>query len=147
MRKSNGKTLFRNETEGIMKTKRFGEMSLKKGDFLIFSLIIVIVIASAIGFYRAPLSAHTVTIYVDSQKYASYVISEGTEKTVTVQTDSGYNQVKLQSNGVQMIESNCSNHDCIRMGTISHAGDMIICLPNKVMVVLEGGDFVDAVSY
>lgn len=130
-----------------MKTKRFGGLSLKKGDFLIFSLIIVIAIVSAICFYRAPLMARTVTIYVDSEKYADYVISEGNEQIVTLKTEFGYNQVKLQSDAVQMIQSDCANQDCIRMGSVSHAGDALICLPNKVTVVLEGGDAVDAVSY
>ena len=141
------KRFFQKEVEDIMKTKRFWGTSLKKGDFLIFFLITVTVVFSAIGFYRAPLSAHTVTIYVDSREYASYVVSEGSEQTVTVQTDFGYNQIKLQSNTVQITESDCANHDCIRMGTISQAGDVLICLPHKLTVVLEGGDSVDAVSY
>ena len=130
----------------MRKQKCFGG-NFKKGDFLIFSVIAAVIISVAISFYRSPLSATTVTIYVDSQKYATYVVSEGNEKIVTVDTDFGYNQIKLQSGTAQIIESNCPNHDCIRMGTISHAGDMLICLPHKLMLVLEGGDSVDAVSY
>lgn len=136
-----------NEAEGIMKTKHFWGSLLKKGDFLIFSLIAAVVIFSAIGFYRAPLSAHTVTIYVDSREYASYVISDNNEKIVTVQTDFGYNQIKLQKNTAKIVESDCQGHDCVQMGTISQAGDLLVCLPHKLMVVLEGGDSVDAVSY
>ena len=130
-----------------MKKQRFFGNSLKKGDFLIFFLIAATVISAAIGFYKAPLSAHTVTIYVDSREYATYAISENTEKIVTLQTDFGYNQIKLQSNTVQITESDCHGHDCVQMGTVSQAGDMLICLPHKLMVVLEGGDSVDAVSY
>lgn len=130
-----------------MKNQRFFENGFKQGDFLIFTLIITVIISVAICFYRAPLSANTVTIYVDSKEYATYVISEGTEKIVTVQTDFGYNQVKLQSDTVQIIESDCPNHDCMRMGAISQAGDVLTCLPHKLMIILEGGDAIDAVSY
>ncbi len=130
-----------------MEPKRFWKNSLKKGDFLIFFLIAVIVIVSAIGFYRTPLSARTVTIYVDSSEYATYVISDNSEKIVTVNTDYGYNQVKLQGGSVTIIDSDCHGQDCVKMGTISQAGDTLVCLPHKLMVVLEGGDFVDAVSY
>ena len=130
-----------------METKRFWENSLKKGDFLIFFLIVAVIIVSAIGFYRTPLSARTVTIYVDSSRYASYVISDNSEKIVTVNTDFGYNQIKLQSDTVTIIDSDCHGRDCVQMGTISHAGDTLVCLPHKLMVVLEGGDSVDAVSY
>lgn len=119
----------------------------KKGDFLIFGLIIAIVISSAIVCYKAPLSAHTVKIYVDSKEYATYAISEGYEKNVTVKTDYGYNLVSMQSGKVQITESDCPGHDCVHMGSISKTGDTLICLPHKLLVTLEGGDAVDAVSY
>ena len=121
--------------------------SFKKGDFFIFFLILAVSVSVAISFYRTPLAANTVKIYVDSKEYATYVISDGYEKNVTVKTDFGYNLIELQSGSVRMLESDCPNHDCIQMGSISQAGDMLVCLPNKVMVVLEGGDSVDAVSY
>ncbi len=130
----------------MKKQKLFGS-SIKKGDFLIFGIILTMIVATAIGFYRVPLSAHTVTIYVDSQEYATYAISEGFEKTVTIETDFGYNQIKLHSGTAEITESDCANRDCIRMGKISQAGDVLICLPHKLMIVLEGGDLVDAVSY
>ncbi len=120
---------------------------LKKGDFLIFGLIAAIVIVTSICFYKAPSSAHTVKIFVDSKEYASYVISEDYEKNVRVKTDYGYNLVSIQSGRVQITESDCPGHDCVHMGSISQAGDTLICLPHKLLITLEGGDSVDAVSY
>ena len=130
-----------------MKKQSFLGYNFRKGDFLIFGIILAVAIVTAIGFYRSPFSATSVKIYVDSQEYATYVVSEGAKKTVTVQTDFGYNQITMQSGSVQITESDCHNHDCTQMGKISHAGDMLICLPHKLVVVLEGGDPVDAVSY
>ncbi|MBE7018698.1 MAG: NusG domain II-containing protein [Ruminococcaceae bacterium] len=130
-----------------MKKQRFLISTFKKGDFFIFSMIIAVAIAAAIGFYRSPLSANTVTIYVDSREYATYSISEGYEKEIMVKTDYGYNQIYLNSGMVAITDSDCPNHDCVQMGTISQAGDMLICLPHKLMIMLEGGDKVDAVSY
>lgn len=130
-----------------MKQQKHFFGGFKKGDFLIFGLIAAVIISSAIGFYKAPLSAHTVKIYVDSQEYATYVISEGFEKNVTVKTDYGYNLISVQSGQIQITESDCPGHDCIHMGSISQAGDMLVCLPHKLLITLEGGDSVDAVSY
>ena len=130
-----------------MKKQRFLSSTFKKGDFLIFGLIIVVVITAAIGFYRTPLAASTVTIYVDSREYATYTISEGYEKEIIVKTDYGYNQVTLDSGTVAISDSDCPNYDCVQMGTISQAGDMLICLPHKLMITLEGGDSIDALSY
>lgn len=130
-----------------MKKQHFLSGTFKKGDFLIFGLIIAAVIAATIGCYRAPLSANTVTIYVDSHEYATYSVSEGFEKEIMVKTNDGYNQIKLSSGTVAITDSDCPNHDCVQMGTISQAGDMLICLPHKLMIMLEGGNTVDAVSY
>lgn len=133
--------------EETMKKQRFLRDTFKKGDFFIFGIIAVIIITAAIVFYRTPLTASTVTIYVDSREYATYTVSEGYEKEITITTDEGYNQLKLQSKTITITDSDCPNRDCVHMGTISRAGDMLICLPHKLMIVLEGGDGVDAVSY
>lgn len=130
-----------------MKKQMISGCRFRRGDFVIFASIVAVVITAAVGFYRAPLSANTVKIYVDSSEYATYTISDRNEKTVTVQTEFGYNQVKMQSGTVQITESDCPGHDCVHMGSISHAGDVLICLPHKLTVVLEGGDVIDAVSY
>ncbi len=130
-----------------MKQQKHFFGNFKKGDYLIFGLIAAIVITSSIVFYKAPLSAHTVKIYVDSKEYGTYAISEGYEKNVTIETDYGYNLVSIQSDRVQITESDCPGHDCVHMGSISQAGDMLICLPHKLLVTLEGGDSIDAVSY
>ena len=41
--------------------------------------------------------------------------------------------------GAQVIEADCPSQDCVYMGRISRIGQMIICLPSRIIICLEGG--------
>ena len=38
---------------------------------------------------------------------------------------------------ISVTESNCSDHTCMRTGTISRSGEVIVCVPNKAAVTIE----------
>ena len=41
--------------------------------------------------------------------------------------------------GVRVEESDCPTQDCVHTGTITRAGQSIVCLPARVIIRLEGG--------
>lgn len=51
--------------------------------------------------------------------------------------------LELSSSGVRVVQSACPGGDCRHTGAISRAGQQIVCLPNRTVVMLEG----DAPSY
>ena len=124
---------------------------LKKGDFVVFFVICGIILAVFLLFYRNPTDATQVVIYVNSEKYAVYQLEQPYDKNIKIPVNHnpkyGYNHIRIHDGSVTMVDSTCPNGDCIRMGTIKDAGDILICLPYKLMVRLEGGEAVDAVSY
>ena len=48
--------------------------------------------------------------------------------------------LELSREGVRVAETACPGEDCLHTGTISRAGSQIICLPNRLVVTLEGED-------
>ena len=40
--------------------------------------------------------------------------------------------------GVTVASSDCPTRDCVRTGTISKAGQAIVCLPGRIVVTVEG---------
>ena len=46
--------------------------------------------------------------------------------------------VTLTAEGAQMTHSDCPTQDCVRTGHIRRVGQSIICLPEQVVVKLEG---------
>ena len=66
-------------------------------------------------------------------------------------TGTGYNGtclISINSDGVQVIESDCPNKICIQMGRISRSGQWIACLPHRIFIRIDGREEtnVDALS-
>lgn len=57
-------------------------------------------------------------------------------------------RVEVADGSVRVTQSSCPDGLCMRMGAITRAGESIVCLPNRVSVVLAGGEeALDAVVY
>ena len=50
------------------------------------------------------------------------------------------NRIEIKDGRVRMLEASCPNHLCIRQGWIRFEGQSIVCLPNKVTVIVRGTD-------
>ncbi|MBQ2072530.1 MAG: NusG domain II-containing protein [Oscillospiraceae bacterium] len=81
----------------------------------------------------------------------------GTDAVVTVRTADGDEVYPLNKDGVFSLnggtntlviengeawvsEANCPDKVCMGMGKISKNGEFIACLPNQVIIVVEGGE-------
>ena len=81
----------------------------------------------------------------------------GTDAVVTVRTVDGDEVYPLNKDGVFSLnggtntlviengeawvsEANCPDKVCMGMGKISKNGEFIACLPNQVIIVVEGGE-------
>ena len=47
--------------------------------------------------------------------------------------------IRLEPGRVCIGESACPSQDCVHTGWISRAGEQIICLPNRLVISLTGG--------
>ena len=52
-------------------------------------------------------------------------------------TDMGYNIIEVRDGGVYMTEADCPDKYCVSQGRISEIGQVIVCLPNKVIVEIR----------
>lgn len=50
-----------------------------------------------------------------------------------------YNIVEIKNGSVSVSEASCKNQVCVRHGSISRAGESIVCLPNRLVITIEGG--------
>lgn len=117
---------------------------LKKRDVVVLLCALALVACAFAA--RALLSGagDVVRVYLDGALYGEYPLSQ--EQTVVVaQEDGRENVVTITGEGVYMARSTCENQLCVHQGTITKEnaatramGAAIICLPNRVQVVLEG---------
>lgn len=59
----------------------------------------------------------------------------------------GTNTIRITQDGVYMKDASCPDKLCVHSGVINKPGQSIVCLPNKIMVEIEGSNTkVDAVA-
>ena len=50
-----------------------------------------------------------------------------------------YNVVVIKDGKVSVTEASCKNQVCVKHSEISLSGESIVCLPNRLIVRIEGG--------
>ena len=89
-----------------------------------------------------------VEITVDGEEHSKYVLDNNIDKEIEVITDKGYNIIQIQNGQVLVEESDCNNQLCVRKGVIEEPGEIIVCLPHKVVVQITGSsEDLDSISY
>lgn len=121
---------------------------LKIGDFLIVGLIIL----SSIGiFFISKNNINTIAdgnliaiIKVNGKEIDRVDINEDSNgKTIPIETEYGYNLLEFSDKGVRSIEASCPDKLDVLQGYITQPGEMIVCLPNRLVVELYSESPVD----
>ncbi|HRR92028.1 MAG TPA: NusG domain II-containing protein [bacterium] len=53
----------------------------------------------------------------------------------------------MKNRKVRILSSPCPDKLCVKQGYISESGQVIICLPNRVVIKIEGRASFDALTY
>ena len=122
----------------------WGLKALRPGDFILAALLLtsaIVWIVIGVG----PISAgSTALVQVGGNQVAQIVL--GRENYITVQGALGPVLIGVDASGIRILNSRCPNKLCMRMDAINHAGDWIACVPNKLVIRIEGESGVDAIS-
>ena len=90
----------------------------------------------------------TVIIDVDGEIYAKYDLDgEKEAKSLEINTKYGYNNVVIENGSVFVTDASCPDALEVKEGGISETGEMLVCLPNRVVIRIAGESEVDFVAY
>lgn len=59
-------------------------------------------------------------------------------KSFQIEGELGSSEIRLDADGVRMLSSPCSAQRCVYSGAHHHAGDMIACVPNRILITIRG---------
>ena len=82
-------------------------------------------------------------IEIDGNEYRRIQISDEDleERYFDIQQEGGqFNQALIIGGTARMLEANCPDKLCIHQGVIRGRGPLIVCLPNRVVLRIEGGE-------
>ena len=75
-------------------------------------------------------------VSIDGEEVGRYPLN----KNGTFPLNGGSNILVVENGEAWVSEANCPDKICMGMGKISRNGDFIACLPNRVIIVVEGGE-------
>ena len=111
---------------------------IKKADIVLFVILLVFGLAlSAVALFTGT-DGQKVQIEVDGKPYATYSLLEN--RIIEINENGHINKITINDGTVQMSYSTCKNQICVKDGQISKTNQSIVCLPNKVMVEITGGE-------
>lgn len=123
---------------------------MTKGDKIIIVSILIISFVSIlfINSLNNSSSGNILVIEVNGKLYDEYKLDTiNFHKIIEINTKYGYNKVEITKNGIRIKESDCPDKICVKSGYISNKGEMIVCLPNRLILKIEGDESVDGVAY
>lgn len=77
-----------------------------------------------------------VVVLVDEKEVFRVPLSS--DATYEIETPEGKNTLTVQNGEARITYSDCRDHICERMGPISMEDQVIVCLPHRVVVQIEG---------
>ena len=113
------------------------KIGIKKGDIIIIVALLCVAALIFCALHFVSSEGNSVKIEVDSKTVAALPLNEDTTYDVEI-GGKVTNTVEIKDNQVDVTYADCPDKICVKHRKISKSGESIICLPNKVVISIEG---------
>lgn len=118
---------------------------LKKGDFVLVAAVLLLAALVFAPFALAPSQGLTCEITQDGETVRRVRLGAGYRDTIVIE-GAVRNVIEIDGDSVYFSSSDCPDQVCVRTGRLTRAGQVAVCLPNRVVVrLVGGGETVDAI--
>ncbi len=122
---------------------------MKKGDYVVIVVLAVIIFLSFLVFLpeKGEGKSTTAVIKVDGELYKEIKLTDNYNNFIEINSKFGYNKIDILGKRVKITEADCEDKLCKNMGEIESPGQSLVCLPNRLIVYIEGDTEYNYVSY
>ena len=113
-------------------------MKKRKNDILLLAVILAAAALLWLGLRFFQTEGAVARVTIDGTEVGSYPLNQGRE--VSIGDESHYNLLVIEDGAAYIRDASCPDKLCIRQGKASFDGQSLICLPNKVVVEVLGGE-------
>ena len=128
---------LRLHSEGCALTGRNPERAKWRRDLLLAAGILSVALALGLFFHLRKSPGAEVLVFVDGEEIARYALSQDT--CVTIGDDEHYNTLEIAGGSARVTAASCPDGLCRKQGAVRADGEMIVCLPNRLVVEVRGG--------
>lgn len=118
-------------------------MKLKK---LWITVCIVIFLIGMIGSLWLIFKPHgqTVQIIQDGKVLYTIDLEKSEDRTIEIEYQGSKNIIQIQDHQIRVMDAECPNQTCVKMGELKSSAAPIVCLPNKLVIQFAESDEIDA---
>ena len=109
-----------------------------RGDIILIAGLLIVSAASIVGIRQYGLNGRHAVVEVEGKRVME--LSLDRDVTTTVTGPLGETVIVVENGTVRIVNSPCPLHYCIRMGRIRYGGEIIACVPNRVLINIKGGN-------
>lgn len=126
---------------------------MKKLDMIIITFFVCLAVGLGLFFMIGKKDNYNekyAVIYVKGQLYKRITLTEDMKKeSFNIKTDLGENIVEVEKDGIRIIDADCPDEICVKDGFKDKVGDVLVCLPHKIVIEIKGekNSDIDGVSY
>ena len=113
--------------------------NVKKFDIII--VLSALIAAGALyfsGILRADQQGAYAVVYSDGKFYKKFDLNQDTEYEIDV--NGHKNTLVIKDGKADITEADCPDKLCVKQKSISLKNETIVCLPNKIVVEIEGAE-------
>ena len=105
---------------------------MKRSDLILAAAVLAAAaLILAFQFFRQDSEKHLVEISVDGDIFGTYDLTE--DQTIEINDT---NRVVIEDGEARMVWADCPDQICVNHRAVSKNGEIIICLPNQVVVAV-----------
>jgi hypothetical protein len=113
-------------------------MKRKINKYDILLIIFIVLVNSFFIYYNSRnvvySNSNKAIVYSEGTIVGEYVLMDGFKDEFTIKTSNGYNTIKIENNKIWIEDTDCHDKYCKLQGQISGDGQIIVCLPHKLII-------------
>lgn len=111
---------------------------IKKADLILAAILIILGLAVSYYLSVGRVTGSELEITSQGRLFGTYSLFE--DRIVRIETADGhFNTVRIQDGCAFVKAADCPGEDCVNSHSISKSGEKILCLPNKLVLEINGG--------
>ena len=111
---------------------------------ILIAVLLLVSVAASVFVFQYEIDGSVVGIYHHGERIERIRLDTVTTPyTFTVGEEGAYNVISVERGRICVIEASCPDHVCMETGWISDGAIPIVCLPNELVIKVEGGAAAD----
>ena len=112
---------------------------MKKNDLLFIGTLLLLCGIGAVFFFTRTDDAvrHAVITQDQVQLYDIPLTGHTGTEEIVIRDEHGTNTIRIEGETIAVIDADCPDRVCVHTGSASKKGDVIACLPHKLLIEVK----------